>query len=97
MQSPSNRAIRQMPSRTPSGLVQHITSSPQPQIALQQIPSPGFAHISNGARVSHSALSSHDARNTTPHPVFRQASTPGMDTLAGKTSTLGAIANIGHD
>ncbi|KAF2029290.1 hypothetical protein EK21DRAFT_67874 [Setomelanomma holmii] len=89
LQSPSKRAIRQMPSRTPSGLSQQITSSPQPHAALQQIPSPGFAHIANGARAMHSAMSTpqplgspHHARMASPNPVFRQASTSGMDTLA---------------
>ncbi|KAH7070563.1 hypothetical protein BKA63DRAFT_79992 [Paraphoma chrysanthemicola] len=93
LQSPSKRAIRQMPSRTPSGLSQQITSSPQPHAALQQVPSPGFAHIANGARAMHSAMSTpqplgspHDAHMGSPHPVFRQASTPGMDTLADLAS-----------
>lgn len=93
LQSPSKRAIRQMPSRTPSGLSQQITSSPQPQVALQQVPSPGFAHIANGARAIHSAMSTpqplgspHDARMASP--AFRQASTPGMDTLAGRFPLL---------
>lgn len=90
LQSPSKRAIRQIPSRTPSGLSQQITSSPQSHPALQQIPSPGFTHIANGARGIHSAMSSpqpmaspHDTRITPPHHALRQASTPGMDTLAG--------------
>ncbi|KAJ4361902.1 Splicing factor [Neocucurbitaria cava] len=92
LQSPSKRAIRQMPSRTPSGLSQQVTSSPQPHAILQQLPSPGFAHIANGARAVHSAASTpqpmgspHDARITPPHPLFRQGSTPGMDTLAVKS------------
>lgn len=91
LHSPRKRAARQMPSRTPSGLSQQITSSPQPHATLQQIPSPGFAHIANGARAMHSAMSTpqplaspHDARMTPPHPMFRQASTPRMDTLAGR-------------
>lgn len=90
----SKRAVRQMPSRTPSGLSQQITSSPQPHAVLQQVPSPGFAHIANGARAMHSAMSTpqplgspRDARMTPPHQhMFRQASTPGMDTLAGRCS-----------
>ncbi|CAO2653187.1 Nn.00g025980.m01.CDS01 [Neocucurbitaria sp. VM-36] len=93
LQSPSKRAIRQMPSRTPSGLSQQVTSSPQPHAILQQLPSPGYAHIANGARAIHSAASTpqpmgspHDARVTPPHPLFRQGSTPGMDTLADLAS-----------
>ncbi|KAH3947521.1 hypothetical protein HBH70_147180 [Parastagonospora nodorum] len=93
LHSPRKRVARQMPSRTPSGLSQQITSSPQPHATLQQIPSPGFAHIANGARAMHSAMSTpqplaspHDARMTPPHPMFRQASTPGMDTLADLAS-----------
>ena len=89
----SKRATRQMPSRTSSGLSQQFTSSPQPHAVLQQVPSPGFAHIANGARAMHSAMgtpqplgSPRDARMTPPHPMFRQASTPGMDTLAGRCS-----------
>ncbi|KAF2824780.1 hypothetical protein CC86DRAFT_371310 [Ophiobolus disseminans] len=89
----SKRAMRQMPSRTSSGLSQQITSSPQPHAALQQVPSPGFAHIANGARAMHSAMSTpqplgspRDARMTPPHHMFRQASTPGMDTLADLAS-----------
>jgi hypothetical protein len=94
LQSPRKRAERsgrQIPSRTHSGLSQQITSSPQPHSALQQVPSPGFAHIANGARAMHSAMSTpqplgspRDARMTPPQPMFRQASTPGMDTLAGR-------------
>ncbi|KAF1919133.1 hypothetical protein BDU57DRAFT_512038 [Ampelomyces quisqualis] len=90
---PRKRAVRQMPSRTHSGLSQQITSSPQPHATLQQNPSPGFAHIANGARAMHSAMSTpqpmgspRDARMTPPHPTFRQASTPGMDTLADLAS-----------
>jgi hypothetical protein len=90
LQSPRKRAVRQMPSRTSSGLSQQITSSPQPHATLQQITSPGFAHIANGARAMHNAMSTpqshgspHDARMTPPQHGFRQASTPGMDTLAG--------------
>lgn len=93
LQSPRKRAVRQMPSRTSSGLSQQITSSPQPHAALQQVPSPGFAHIANGARAMHSAMntpqphgSPRDARMTPPHHMLRQASTPGMDTLAGRCS-----------
>ncbi|KAH9859825.1 hypothetical protein IAQ61_011607 [Plenodomus lingam] len=93
LQSPSKRNIRQMPSRTPSGLSQQITSSPQPHPTLQQMPSPGFAHITNGARTMHCAMGtpqpvtpSHDARMTPPQHVYRQASTPGMDTLADLAS-----------
>jgi hypothetical protein len=95
LQSPrkrTERSGRQIPSRTHSGLSQQITSSPQPHAALQQVPSPGFAHISNGARAMHSAMntpqplgSPRDARMTPPQPMFRQASTPGMDTLAGRS------------
>jgi hypothetical protein len=91
--SPRKHIPRQLPSRTPSGLNQQITSSPQPHAALQQVPSPGFAHIANGARAMHSAMSTpqplgspRDARMTPPHSTFRQASTPGMDTLAGRCS-----------
>lgn len=91
LQSPSKRAIRQMPSRTSSGLNQQITSSPQPHAALQQIASPGFAHMANGARNAHGATptpqplgSPRDARMTPPNPLYRQTSTPGMDTLAGR-------------
>lgn len=94
LQSPSKRAIRQMPSRTPSGLSQQITSSPQPHLAFQQIPSPGIAGFTNGGRTVHSAASTppidrplhspHDARMTPPHLLHRQGSTPGMDTLAGR-------------
>lgn len=83
--SPSKRAMRQMPSRTSSGLSRQIISSPQPH------PSPGLAHMPNGARVIHSANSTpqsagspHDARMTPPRSLFRQGSTPGMDTLAGR-------------
>ena len=85
----NKRAVRQMPSRTPSGLSQQITSSPQPHAVLHQVSSPGIAHIANGARSMHSAMSPQplgsprDARMTPPHTIFRQASTPGMDTLAG--------------
>ncbi|KAF2114385.1 hypothetical protein BDV96DRAFT_494415 [Lophiotrema nucula] len=55
--------------------------------------SPGFTSFPNG-RTIHSAASTppidarqplgspHDARMTPPHPLSRQASTPGMDTLA---------------
>ena len=92
MQSSSKRAIRQIPSRTPSGLSQHITSSPQPHLAYQQqLPSPGVTYT-NGTRAIHSTTntpperpihSPHDARMTPPNPMLRQASTPGMDTLAG--------------
>ncbi|KAF1843044.1 uncharacterized protein K460DRAFT_340747 [Cucurbitaria berberidis CBS 394.84] len=93
LQSPSKRAIRQLPSRTSSGLSQQVTSSPQPHAILQQLPSPGYVHIANGARAVHSAAgtpqpigSPHDARITPPHPLFRQGSTPGMDTLADLAS-----------
>ncbi|PSN67748.1 hypothetical protein BS50DRAFT_572764 [Corynespora cassiicola Philippines] len=134
LHSPGKRAIRQMPSRTPSGLSQQITSSPQPQPPpqsqsqpqphhphaaypqhqqhqqqhphththtqhaphpQQQLPSPGVNNFANtnGSRNIHSATSTppidrqslgspHDARMTPPHPMHRQASTPGMDTLA---------------
>ncbi|OAL52873.1 hypothetical protein IQ07DRAFT_344670 [Pyrenochaeta sp. DS3sAY3a] len=93
LQSPSKRAIRQMPSRTPSGLSQHITSSPQPHTHLQQLPSPALAHITNGARAVHSAMgtpqpigSPHDTRATPPQYIARQDSTAGMDTLADLAS-----------
>ncbi|KAH8722498.1 hypothetical protein GQ44DRAFT_711888 [Phaeosphaeriaceae sp. PMI808] len=93
-QSPRKHIVRQLPSRTTSGLSQQITSSPQPHAALQQNPSPGFAHIANGARAMHTAMSTpqplgspHDARITPPIPLYnRQASTPGMDTLADLAS-----------
>jgi hypothetical protein len=98
LQSPRKRTERpgrQIPSRTHSGLSQQITSSPQPHSVLQQVPSPGFAHISNGARAMHSAMttpqplgSPRDTRMTPPQPMFRQASTPGMDTLAGRYPLL---------
>jgi hypothetical protein len=93
MRSPGKRTRRQVPSRTPSGLSQQVTSSPQPHQALlqQRQPSPGYAHIANGTRPMHSAMSTpqqiaspHDARMTPPNPMYRQASTPGMDTLAGR-------------
>jgi len=107
LHSPRKRVARQMPSRTPSGLSQQITSSPQPHASLQQIPSPGFAHIANGARAMHSAMntpqplaSPHDVRMTPPHPTFRQASTPGMDTLAGRCSRFSSpvtvVSEAGH-
>ena len=93
LRSPKKRPVRQMPSRTPSGLSQQITSSPQPHPVLQQVPSPGFAHMANGARPVHSAMSTpqplgspHDARMSTPNHFLRQPSTPGMDTLAGTCS-----------
>ncbi|KAL6709268.1 Splicing factor [Coniothyrium glycines] len=93
LRSPNKRAIRQLPSRTPSGLSQQFTSSPQPHVALQQMPSPGYAHMANGARPMHSAMSTpqplgspHVARMATPQPVFRPHSTPGMDTLADLAS-----------
>lgn len=93
LRSPNKRNMRQMPSRTPSGLSQQITSSPQTHAALQQTSSPGFAHMTNGARAMHSAMgtpqpiaSPHDARMTPPQHVYRQASTPGMDTLADLAS-----------
>ncbi|KAF2686067.1 hypothetical protein K458DRAFT_402603 [Lentithecium fluviatile CBS 122367] len=100
LQSPGKRAMRQMPSRTTSGLSQQITSSPQPQphphahpqVAYQQIPSPGIAGFTNGARTIHSATSTpplerpmhspHDARMTPPHPLHRNTSTASMDALA---------------
>jgi hypothetical protein len=89
--SPGKRAVRQqMPSRTPSGLSQQITSSPQLHLTHQQLPSPGYGHLANGARAVHSAASTpqplgspHDARMTPPSRLYRQASTPGMDALAG--------------
>lgn len=92
--SPGKRAVRQqMPSRTPSGLSQQITSSPQVHLAHQKIPSPGYSHLANGARAVHSATSTpqplgspHDARMTPPSQVYRQASTPGMDALADLAS-----------
>ncbi|KAF2790477.1 hypothetical protein K505DRAFT_327550 [Melanomma pulvis-pyrius CBS 109.77] len=104
MHSPSKRVMRQIPSRTQSGLSQQITSSPTPvagyhQQHLTHTPtlsaqhSPSIISFPNG-RV-HSAAStppipsmgtSHDARMTPPHMLHRQASTPGMDTLADLAS-----------
>lgn len=89
--SPVQRTTRQqMPSRTSSALSQQITSSPQVHLAHQNIPSPGYGHLANGARPMHSATSTpqplgspHDARMTPPSHMYRQASTPGMDALAG--------------
>lgn len=91
IQSSGKRAIRQIPSRTPSGL-QQIRSSPQPHLSYQQpVPSPGVTYT-NGTRAIHSATSTpperhvpspRDARMTPPNPLLRQASTPGMDALAG--------------
>jgi len=99
-QSPSKRAIGQMPSRTPSGLSQQVTpSSPahagyhHQHLTTMPTPSasPGVTSFPNGR--AHSATntppipslgSPHDARMTPPHPMHRQASTPGMDTLAGE-------------
>ncbi|KAF1833444.1 hypothetical protein BDW02DRAFT_379633 [Decorospora gaudefroyi] len=94
MRSPGKRTRRQMPSRTPSGLSQQVISSPQPHQALQpRVPSPGYAHMANGARAIHSAIgtpqqiaSPRDARVTPPNPLYRQTSTPGMDTLADLAS-----------
>ncbi|CAN9261723.1 unnamed protein product [Alternaria alternata] len=94
LRSPGKRTRRQMPSRTPSGLSQQIRSSPQPPQTLQQrVPSPGYAHIANGARAVHSSIgtpqqiaSPRDARMTPPNPMYRQTSTPGMDTLADLAS-----------
>ncbi|XP_014552979.1 hypothetical protein COCVIDRAFT_29750 [Bipolaris victoriae FI3] len=100
--SPSKRMRRQIPSRTPSGLSQQVISSsspqpqsqPQPHQTLQSRgPSPGYTQIANGARSIHSAMgtpqqvsSPRDARMTPPNPMYRQASTPGMDTLADLAS-----------
>ncbi|KAF3008501.1 Splicing factor [Curvularia kusanoi] len=92
--SPNKRPGRQqMPSRTPSGLSQQITSSPQVHLAHQKIPSPGYGHLTNGARAIHSATSTpqplgspHDAVMTPPSHMYRQASTPGMDALADLAS-----------
>ena len=89
--SPGKRTVRQqVPSRTPSGLSQQITSSQQVHLAHQKLPSPGYGHLANGARAVHSATSTpqplgspHDARMTPPSHMYRQASTPGMDALAG--------------
>jgi hypothetical protein len=92
MQSSGKRAIRQIPSRTSSGLSQQLTSSPQPHLSYLQHrqPSPGAAYT-NGTRPIHNATSTppersihspHDARMTPPNPLLRQASTPGMDALA---------------
>ena len=75
LRSPGKRTRRQMPSRTPSGLSQQIRSSPQPPQTLQQrVPSPGYAHIANGARAVHSSIgtpqqiaSPRDARMTPPN------------------------------
>jgi hypothetical protein len=86
--------VRQMPSRTPSGLSQHITSSPQLHLVHQRLPSPGVSHLANGARAVHSATSTpqslgspHDARIATPSSqMYRQASTPSMDALADLAS-----------
>lgn len=93
LQSPGKRAMRLIPSRTPSGLSQQIAQSPQSHPAYQQLPSPGITAFTNGSRAVHSATSTppidrplhspHDARMTPPHLLHRQASTPGMDTLAG--------------
>lgn len=101
LQSPGKRTKRQIPSRSASGLSQQISSSPQPpyhaqihpQTAYQQLPSPGVASFTNGARSVHSAMSTptaerplhspHDARITPPQPLHRNTSTPSMDTLAG--------------
>ncbi|KAF2275353.1 uncharacterized protein EI97DRAFT_400210 [Westerdykella ornata] len=118
--SSAKRAMRQIPSRTPSGLSQqtpqtqqHITSSPQrfhhdplpphsmptymrqPPATHAPLQSPGHAGYTNGG--THSAVhtptfdkgqlgSAHDSRMTTPYPLHRQASTPGMDTLADLAS-----------
>ncbi|KAF2449974.1 hypothetical protein P171DRAFT_351254 [Karstenula rhodostoma CBS 690.94] len=90
IQSPGKRAIRQVPSRTPSGLSQQLTSSPQPHLSYHQHkqPSPGVGYT-NGTRPIHSATSTpperpthspRDARMTPPNPLLR--STSGMDTLA---------------
>lgn len=94
LRSPGKRTRRQMPSRTPSGLSQQVISSPQPpphQSLQQRGPSPGFTHMPNGARPVHSTMgtpqqvsSPRDARMTPPNPMYRQTSTPGMDTLAGR-------------
>ncbi|EDU39505.1 RNA-binding protein RRM domain [Pyrenophora tritici-repentis] len=96
IRSPGKRARRQIPSRTPSGLSQQVmsSSSPQPHSAIQQrVPSPGYAQIANGARTMHTtintaqqAASPRDARMTPPNATYRQASTPGMDTLADLAS-----------
>lgn len=109
LQASGKRAARQIPSRTPSGLSQQITSSPQPPLSYQQqpppqqqqqqqqqLPSPGVA-FTNGNRGVHSATSTpsdrpihspRDARMTPPNPLLRQASTPGMDALAGGCRTM---------
>lgn len=92
IQPSGKRAIRHIPSRTPSGLSQQLTSSPQPQPQLSyhqhRQPSPGVGYT-NGTRPIHSATSTpperpthspRDARMTPPNPLLR--STPGMDTLA---------------
>ncbi|KAF1948982.1 hypothetical protein CC80DRAFT_282681 [Byssothecium circinans] len=96
LQSPGKRTLRQIPSRTPSGLSQQITSSPQGHLQYQQVHSPGIAGFSNGHRQMHSATSTpptdrlthspRDARATPPHLAHRQASTPGMDALADLAS-----------
>lgn len=67
MQSPSKRAIRQVPSRTPSGLSQQVTSSPQLQpqaqppqpqhLAYHPVASPSISGFANGHRPIHSATS----------------------------------------
>lgn len=96
IQSASKRAIRQIPSRTPSGLSQQLTSSPQPHLSYHQHkqPSPGITYT-NGSRAIHSATSTpperpvhspHDPRMTPPNPLLRQASTPSMDALADLAS-----------
>lgn len=93
-QSPTKRGVRQMPSRTPSGLSQQITSSPQLHLVHQRLPSPGISHLANGTRPIHSATSTpqslgspHDARISTPSSqMYRQASTPSMDALADLAS-----------
>ncbi|KNG48511.1 pre-mrna splicing factor [Stemphylium lycopersici] len=102
LRSPGKRTRRQMPSRTPSGLSQQLTSSPQPpphQSLQPRGPSPGFTHMPNGPRPVHSTMgtphqvsSPRDARITPPNPMYRQTSTPGMDTLAGKTKLYRATS-----
>ncbi|KAF2260945.1 hypothetical protein CC78DRAFT_522691 [Lojkania enalia] len=108
--SPHKRPpLRHMPSRTPSGLSQQVTSSPHYPRDTLQTPShyhqqhvatpptthsPGFTTFPNGRQVHSTSNtppidlrgqlgSPHDARLTPPHPLSRQASTPGMDALAG--------------
>jgi hypothetical protein len=62
LQSPSKRAIRQIPSRTASGLSQQITSSPQPQSQSQL----------------QSQLQSQPHAQAHPQGAYQQISSPGL-------------------